>query len=150
MAQVAQQIGRGLIVDGDRCTKRQLTPHRIRRGTGVNGAPRDPSESTCIMSLKKDWMNVQYIMAQSMSSATASRLNTTPTLQETTHMDANEWMVRFSARLHAQWPRLPREQRDELAAEVHHERRWQQLDPENAAVEWLGQGIPLEGHRRAS
>ena len=73
-----------------------------------------------------------------------------PTLQETTHMDANEWMVRFSARLHAQWPRLPREQRDELAAEVHHERRWQQLDPENAAVEWLGQGIPLEGQRRAS
>ena len=73
-----------------------------------------------------------------------------PTLQETTHMDANEWMVRFSARLHAQWPRLPREQRDELAAEVHHERRWQQLDPENAAVEWLGQGIPLEGQRRAN
>jgi uncharacterized protein HemY len=72
------------------------------------------------------------------------------TLQETTHMDANEWMVRFSARLHAQWPRLPREQRDELAAEVHHERRWQQLDPENAAVEWLGQGIPLEGQRRAN
>ena len=50
-------------------------------------------------------------------------------------MDANEWMVRFSARLHAQWPRLPREQ---------------QLDPENAAVEWLGQGIPLEGQRRAN
>jgi hypothetical protein len=43
-----------------------------------------------------------------------------------------------------------REQRDELAAEVHHERRWQQLDPENAAVEWLGQGIPLEGQRRAN
>ena len=65
-------------------------------------------------------------------------------------MDANEWMVRFSARLHAQWPRLPREQRDELAAEVHHEPCWQQLDPENAAVEWLGQGIPLEGQRRVS
>jgi len=72
------------------------------------------------------------------------------TLQETTHMDANEWMVRFSARLHAQWPRLPREQRDELAAEVHHKPRWQQLDPENAAVEWLGQGIPLEGQPRVS
>ena len=100
-------------------------------------------------------MNVQYAMAQSMSSATARRLSHpatqyNPTLQETTHMDANEWMVRFSARLHAQWPRLPREQRDELAAEVHHERRWQQLDPENAAVEWLGQGIPLEGQRRAN
>jgi uncharacterized protein HemY len=65
-------------------------------------------------------------------------------------MDANEWMARFSARLDAQWPRLPREQRDELAAEVHHEPRWQRLDPENAAVEWLGQGIPLEGQRRAS
>jgi hypothetical protein len=107
------------------------------------------------VSWKKYWMNVQYIMAQSMSSATAPRVSYlatqyNPTLQETTHMDANEWMVRFSARLHAQWPRLPREQRDELAAEVHHERRWQQLDPENAAVEWLGQGIPLEGQRRAN
>lgn len=56
----------------------------------------------------------------------------------------------FSARLHAQRRRSPRKQRDELAAEVHHEPRWQQLDPESAAVEWLGQGISFEGQRRAS
>ena len=56
----------------------------------------------------------------------------------------------FWAQLHAQWPRLPGEQRDELTAEVNHDRRWQQVDPENAVVEWLGPGIPLEGPPRAS
>jgi len=30
-------------------------------------------------------------------------------------METNEWVARCSARLHAQWPRLQREQRDEVA-----------------------------------
>lgn len=60
-------------------------------------------------------------------------------------MDAHEWVARCSARLHAQWPRLLREQRDEVAAEIHGDRDWQQLEPERAAVEWLRQGIPVQG-----
>jgi len=57
-------------------------------------------------------------------------------------MERNEWIARCSARLHAQWPRLAREQRDEAAAELWGNERWRQLEPERAAVEWLRQGIP--------
>jgi hypothetical protein len=57
-------------------------------------------------------------------------------------METNEWVARCSARLHAQWPRLHREQRDEVARDLWHEPRWQQIEPEVAVVEWLRQGIP--------
>ena len=53
-----------------------------------------------------------------------------------------EWLARCAVRLHAQWPRIGREQRDELARELWLEPRWRQLDPEVAAREWLLQGIP--------
>ncbi len=59
-------------------------------------------------------------------------------------MNEHEWVARCSARLHAQWPRLQREQRDEVAAEIHSNAHWQQLEPERAAVEWLRQGIPAD------
>jgi len=59
-------------------------------------------------------------------------------------MDANEWVVRCSARLHAQWPRIDREQRDEVAAELWNDPRWQSMEPERATAEWLRQGIPAE------
>lgn len=57
-------------------------------------------------------------------------------------MDNIEWINRCSARLHAQWPRLAREQRDEVARDLWSDRRWQQSEPEVAVVEWLRQGIP--------
>ncbi|MBL8336455.1 MAG: hypothetical protein JNM97_06735 [Rhodoferax sp.] len=57
-------------------------------------------------------------------------------------MDTEEWIVRCSARLHAQWPRLHREQRDEVARDLWNDRRWQAREPEAAVVEWLRQGIP--------
>lgn len=57
-------------------------------------------------------------------------------------MDEQEWVVRCSARLHAQWPRVDRKQRDEAAEELWRDDRWRHLDPEQAAVEWLRQGIP--------
>jgi len=57
-------------------------------------------------------------------------------------MDQNEWIARCSARLHAQWPRLDRQQRDEVAAELWDDTRWRDLEPEQAAVDWLRQGIP--------
>ena len=61
-------------------------------------------------------------------------------------MDTNKWVARCSARLHAQWPRVPREQCDEVAAEILRDGRWEQVEPERAAVEWLQQGIPEGGH----
>jgi hypothetical protein len=58
-------------------------------------------------------------------------------------METNEWIARCSARLHAQWPRLHREQRDEVAFDLLADPRWQQMEPETAVVEWLAQGIPV-------
>ena len=57
-------------------------------------------------------------------------------------MESSEWLMRCSARLHAQWPRLAREQRDEVARDLWNELRWQHSEPEVAVVEWLSQGIP--------
>lgn len=57
-------------------------------------------------------------------------------------MDPVEWITRCSARLHAQWPRLGREQRDEVARDLWSDRRWHQIEPEAAVAEWLRQGIP--------
>ena len=53
-----------------------------------------------------------------------------------------EWIIRCSARLHACWPRLTREMRDEAARELCEQDRWRCREPEDAAVEWLAQGIP--------
>jgi hypothetical protein len=61
-------------------------------------------------------------------------------------MDQTEWVARCSARLHAQWPRLLREQRDEAARELWVQERWRVCEPEEAACEWLRQGIPDAHH----
>jgi len=58
-------------------------------------------------------------------------------------MDTSEWVARCSARLHAKWLRLQREQRDEVAKDLWNDQRWQQSEPEIAVVEWLRQGIPV-------
>jgi len=58
-------------------------------------------------------------------------------------MDEHEWVERCSARLHAQWPRITREQRDETARQLwREEERWRTQDPEQAAADWVCQGIP--------
>ena len=64
-------------------------------------------------------------------------------------MEANEWVARCSARLHAQWPRVLQEQRDEVAAEIQRDSRWQAFEPERAAVEWLRQGMPVDDRSEA-
>lgn len=64
-------------------------------------------------------------------------------------MVPKEWVARCSARLHAQWPRVPREQRDEMAAQLWTTPHWQAMDPETAAVEWLRQGIPASAEKGA-
>ena len=45
-------------------------------------------------------------------------------------METNKWVARCSARLHAQWPRLQREQRDEVARDLWNDQRWQHSEPE--------------------
>lgn len=57
-------------------------------------------------------------------------------------MNEQEWVARCSARLHAQWPRLEREQRDEAARELWLKEELRSQEPEDAAVKWLRQGIP--------
>jgi hypothetical protein len=59
-------------------------------------------------------------------------------------MEAQEWISRCSARLHAQWPRLPRELRDEVAGELMVQPRWRAMEPESAAAGWLSQGVMVD------
>ena len=56
--------------------------------------------------------------------------------------DERDWVMRGSARLHAQWPRICREQRDEVAVELWHDPQWRQSEPEHAVAEWRKQGLP--------
>ncbi len=62
-------------------------------------------------------------------------------------MDPMEWRLRCSARLHAQWPSLTRELRDEVAQELWTDSRWREREPESAVVEWLRQGMPDRGRQ---
>jgi hypothetical protein len=57
-------------------------------------------------------------------------------------LEPTEWVARCSARLHARWPRVPRDQRDEVAEQLWSIAQWQAMDPEVAAAEWLRQGLP--------
>jgi hypothetical protein len=62
-------------------------------------------------------------------------------------MERQEWVARCSLRLHEQWPRVPREQLEEVAEELRG-RALRQLDePELAASEWLQRGMPTERNR---
>ena len=58
-------------------------------------------------------------------------------------METSEWIARCSARLHAQWPSVHKDQRDAVARDLWNDQRWQQSEPEAAVVEWLRQGIPV-------
>lgn len=57
-------------------------------------------------------------------------------------LDQNEWVIRCSARLHARWPRIGREQRDETAEELWRTGPWRELEPEQAAAAWIAMGAP--------
>ncbi len=62
-------------------------------------------------------------------------------------MNTHEWVTRCSARLHAKWPRLQQDMRDEVAADLWNDARWQAMEPERAVVEWLRQGLGAEQPR---
>jgi len=57
-------------------------------------------------------------------------------------MDTNEWTLKCADRLHEQWPRVDRDDLEHLAKALQAEARWKTLEPDDAAVQWLRQGIP--------
>lgn len=52
------------------------------------------------------------------------------------------WIARCSERLQRQWPTIDPTRLDDLALDLAREARWRSLEPEQAALEWLRQGIP--------
>jgi hypothetical protein len=63
-------------------------------------------------------------------------------------MNDDDWIARCAGRLEAEWPRIPREQRLEVARDLLKEDVWRSRSPEDAAEGWLRQGIPE--HTRSS
>jgi hypothetical protein len=59
-------------------------------------------------------------------------------------MNAHEWTWRCAERLHEQWPRVDRVDLEHLAEALRAEERWQSMEPTEAALAWLTQGIPLQ------
>lgn len=58
------------------------------------------------------------------------------------NLGQHEWVIRCSARLHARWPRIGREQRDETAEELWRAGSWHELEPDQAAAAWIDLGAP--------
>ena len=56
-------------------------------------------------------------------------------------MDALAWQARCAARLRVQWPRLQAKDTDEAAAELWNDDQLREMEPEQAAVEWLRRGV---------
>lgn len=67
---------------------------------------------------------------------------------ELNKLGEQEWVIRCSARLHARWPRIGREQRDETTEELWRAGAWRELEPEQAAAAWIDLGAPVEGAHR--
>jgi hypothetical protein len=61
------------------------------------------------------------------------------------NLEEQEWVIRCPARLHARWPRIGREQRDETAEELWRAGTWRELEPEQAAAAWIELGAPAGG-----
>lgn len=57
-------------------------------------------------------------------------------------MSTDEWTQQCVERLHLQWPSVDRQDLEHLAGALHAEERWREMEPTEAAVQWLRQGIP--------
>ena len=62
--------------------------------------------------------------------------------REGTNMNSVEWTLKCAERLHEQWPRVDRSDLEHLADALQAEDRWKWMEPQDAAVQWLSQGIP--------
>ena len=67
-------------------------------------------------------------------------------MSELNKQEEQEWVIRCSARLHARWPRIGREQRDETAEELWRAGTWRDMEPEQATAAWIDLGAPAD-HR---
>jgi hypothetical protein len=56
-------------------------------------------------------------------------------------LHASEWIDRCSKRLQEHWRTVRPEQLDDVAIELWREPQWRALPPEEAALEWLRQGV---------
>lgn len=59
-------------------------------------------------------------------------------------MDITNWTFRCAARLRRAWPTLAQADLDETAAQLYSDPRWRDLQPEQAAFEWLRLGAIVE------
>jgi len=57
-------------------------------------------------------------------------------------MNSVEWTLQCAERLHQQWPSVDRSDLENLADALQAEERWNWMEPQDAAVQWLSQGIP--------
>lgn len=64
-------------------------------------------------------------------------------------MDALEWEERCADRLRRQWPSVERDDLLHIAESLRAEGKWVAMDPADAAVQWLAQGIPTVLESRA-
>ena len=56
-------------------------------------------------------------------------------------LHASEWIDRCSKRLQEHWRTVEPAQLDDVAIELWGVPRWRALEPEQAALEWLKQGV---------
>jgi hypothetical protein len=56
-------------------------------------------------------------------------------------LHAGEWIDRCSQRLHEHWHTVETAQLDDVAIDLWRDLRLRSLPPEEAAVEWLKQGV---------
>lgn len=57
-------------------------------------------------------------------------------------MNPHEWTWRCAERLHEQWPRVDPGDLVNVAEALQREERWKGMEPQQAAEQWLRQGIP--------
>lgn len=57
-------------------------------------------------------------------------------------MDGTEWIQACARRLQQQWPAVDTADLEEIARDLHEQPKWQGLAPQQAALQWLRQGIP--------
>lgn len=58
-------------------------------------------------------------------------------------MNADQWAFQCARQLQRQWPSIDHTDLENLAEALWREPRWQGMEPTQAAVEWLRQGIPV-------
>ena len=60
-------------------------------------------------------------------------------------MNIEQWTLRCAQQLAQQWPRVGASDLEHLAEALGTEPRWRSMEPGEAAIEWLRQGIPTAG-----